>query len=666
MEIIEKNTKIYGEGKDIAYINGKYYLVSKNPAKICVSEDLNTWTEYNLNSNYLLPVHLAYGNGTFIITGDGIKGLENTYFYYSNDGVVWTPKIITAVTSHTSNTFNTCKFVNNRFVGVSTFSFKIQYPNQPLKYETVNYYYESKNGIDWVMHKHDYFDVNANACIMDLNYHNGLYVAVGNNGAIFTSTDLNNWIKRDSRVSSKLVGISYGKGQFVVVGDNGIILTSSDGIIWTKQSSGTDSYLIRSRYANGMYIVVGYNATILQSSDGINWKNISEKKNGLRFGLTYDNNLSRFVITAARYANGTIPIFYFDTSREITDTKEDSSIFFFNKDLEMLGIVDSFISLRWHRKYFEAGNFEITLPVTPYIMEFLNIDVLVLKNNYTEAGIIETIEFSDDSDNEEVTISGRFLSCLLERRIIKSKINFSGNTIEGMNTIVDSMTPLTDKWETSQVTMSSKRIVFQVTYKNVYIYLCRLSEYSNLGFRIVPNVDSKVYLFEVWAGVDRSDSQNINEQYSFSDDNFNIEKGSLIISNKTMANYALVGGQGEDSARITVEVSKGATGFDLHEVFSDQKSLSNSDVSADTYKQMLKDVGTSKLNDGTFKFEVTATDMDNYKIKWNLGDIVNIKKEKWNVCASYRIVEVEEIIEDGKKTIYPTFGSPLARAWVDD
>ena len=235
-----------------------------------------------------------------------------------------------------------------------------------------------------------------------------------------------------------------------------------------------------------------------------------------------------------------------------------------------------------------------------------------------------------------------------------------------MNTIVNAMTPLTTQWETETVTMSSPHIDFQVTYKNVYEYLCKLAEYSNIGIRIVPNVDSKVFMFEVWKGVDRTSEQNENEEYSFSDDNYNIEQGKLVMSEKTKASYVLVGGAGEDNNRVLVEVNDGATGFDRYEIFSDQKSLSNKDLSDSAYRAKLQSVGEGKLSDGTFQLEVTALVQQDYKIKWNLGDIVNIKKEKWGVYTTYRIIEVEETIEDGKKTIYPTFGSPLSSAWDDE
>ena len=661
MKLIEKDSGVLGAGREIAYVDGKYYLLSESPAKVCVSEDLENWTEYQLNESYLKPAHISYGNGIFLITGSA-GTTNNTYYYYSNDGINWIPKVLNTGENFSMHS-NTCKFINNRFV--FTTGYKTSRSGQQIS--STKQFYETTDGIN--VTRHDYtIEESKSTTTMDIDYKNGMYVSVGELGSIFTSTNLNNWTQRTSGTTLKLVGITYGKGQFVITGDKGTILTSTNGINWTKQESGTEAYLIRSRYANGMYIACGYNGTILQSIDGVSWTDIDNGTAGVRYGLAYNNEANIMIITAYRYnATGTIPLYILSLSRELTaDSDEDSSLFFFDKQLNLLGIVDYFISLRWRRKYFEAGEFEIVLPVNDYMMQFIATDVIVMRNNYTEAGIIETIEFSDNGTNEEVTISGRFLSALLSRRIVKSKINFSGNTIEGMNTIVNAMTPLTTQWETETVTMSSPHIDFQVTYKNVYEYLCKLAEYSNIGIRVVPNVDSKVYMFEVWKGLDRTSEQNENEVYSFSDDNYNIEQGKLIISEKTKANYILVGGAGEDASRVLVTVDDGATEFDRYEIFSDQKSLSNTDLSDSAYRAKLQSVGEGKLCDGTFQLEVTALVQQDYKIKWDLGDIVNIKKEKWGVYTTYRIIEVEETIEDGKKTIYPTFGSPLSSAWDDE
>lgn len=671
MKLIERNTGITGGGRGIIFVDGKYYMLSDSPAKVCVSEDLENWTEYNLNSNYLKPQNIAYGNGTFVICG--LESSSNsTYIYYSKNGTTWTALALPTTVDFAINCYSV-RFINNRFV-ITSAGWRTTWRTGDTitKIEEKVAFFESTNGTNWTLRLLTIdrgTNVNyKNANARDIDYHNGTYVYVGNNGNIYTSTNLTNWVKRNSTTDKLLSGICYGKSQFIACGDLGTILTSPNGINWTPRDSTIESYIRQIKYANGSYYGLGNNGEVVESTDGITWQNILSSTSGTRFGMTYNNIDNLLVITAWKYTStGTIPIYIMNISRDLTtDGEEDSALFFFDKELNMLGIVDYFISLRWRRKYFEAGEFEIVLPVNDYMMQFIATDVIVMRNNYTEAGIIETIEFSDNGTNEEVTISGRFLSSLLSRRIVKSKINFSGNTIEGMNTIVNAMTPLTTQWETEQVTMSSPHIDFQVTYKNVYEYLCKLAEYSNIGIRVVPNVDSKVYMFEVWKGLDRTSEQNTNEEYSFSDDNFNIEQGKLVMSEKTKANYILVGGAGEDNNRVLVTVDDGKTGFDLYEVFSDQKSLSNKDLSDSAYREKLKSVGEGKLSDGTFQLEVTALVQKDYKTKWNLGDIVNIKKDKWGVYTTYRIIEVEETIEDGKKTIYPTFGSPLSSAWDDE
>ena len=107
---------------------------------------------------------------------------------------------------------------------------------------------------------------------------NGLFVTVGNNGIILTSSDGTAWDNRISGTTYNLVGITYVNSTFVTVGDNGTILTSSDGTTWTKRTSGTSEHLYEVTYGEGLFVVVGENATILTSSDGITWT----ERDGLR------------------------------------------------------------------------------------------------------------------------------------------------------------------------------------------------------------------------------------------------------------------------------------------------------------------------------------------------------------------------------------------------
>ena len=58
---------------------------------------------------------------------------------------------------------------------------------------------------------------------------------------------------------------------FIAVGEQGTILTSSDGTTWTEQYSGTTQWLRGGAYGNSTLVVVGFLGTILTSLDGTDW-----------------------------------------------------------------------------------------------------------------------------------------------------------------------------------------------------------------------------------------------------------------------------------------------------------------------------------------------------------------------------------------------------------
>ena len=70
-----------------------------------------------------------------------------------------------------------------------------------------------------------------------------LFVGVGDNGTILTSSDGTTWTSRTSGTSNKLRGVTYGNSTFVAVGNSGTILTSSDATAWTYRTSGTTNTL---------------------------------------------------------------------------------------------------------------------------------------------------------------------------------------------------------------------------------------------------------------------------------------------------------------------------------------------------------------------------------------------------------------------------------------
>ena len=123
----------------------------------------------------------------------------------------------------------------------------------------------------------------------DITSSTGLFVTVGDNGIILTSSDGISWTKRTSGTTKNLYGVTYGDGLFVTVGDNATILTSSDGTTWTNTSTNKrttlryfskadTNHLYGVTYGDDLFVTVGGNSTILTSSDGTTWT----ERDGLR------------------------------------------------------------------------------------------------------------------------------------------------------------------------------------------------------------------------------------------------------------------------------------------------------------------------------------------------------------------------------------------------
>jgi hypothetical protein len=99
-----------------------------------------------------------------------------------------------------------------------------------------------------------------------------LAVAVGDNGAVYTSEDGVGWRRRSSGVTDWLRGVAHGGGTFVAVGEGGTILASPDGTRWDRVESGTTNHLNRVAFLNGQFVAVGDKGVIRFSGDGTDWE----------------------------------------------------------------------------------------------------------------------------------------------------------------------------------------------------------------------------------------------------------------------------------------------------------------------------------------------------------------------------------------------------------
>ena len=99
----------------------------------------------------------------------------------------------------------------------------------------------------------------------------GLWVAVGNNGAIVTSADGATWTPHGIGGSALLNAVAYGDGRFVAAANDEYFYVSQDGVTWTPVFSGLLDSLTGITYANGLFVAVSEGGSTLSSPDGLNW-----------------------------------------------------------------------------------------------------------------------------------------------------------------------------------------------------------------------------------------------------------------------------------------------------------------------------------------------------------------------------------------------------------
>jgi len=110
----------------------------------------------------------------------------------------------------------------------------------------------------------------SNITFSSVAYNDTTYVAVGNNGVVFTASDGVTWRSQYSTTKEHLFHIVHGNGRFVAVGKGGVIVSSLDGFTWEKIETRyyIDLYTIT---WTGEQFIAGGKDTILKSKDGKKW-----------------------------------------------------------------------------------------------------------------------------------------------------------------------------------------------------------------------------------------------------------------------------------------------------------------------------------------------------------------------------------------------------------
>lgn len=352
-------------------------------------------------------------------------------------------------------------------------------------------------------------------------------------------------------------------------------------------------------------------------------------------------------------------------------------------NISLEAVCDSFSSLLWNIEYYKCGEFEVYIAASPRNIEIFQTGRIVGRDDDKEHfGLIESVELETDSeDGDYLIIKGRFLMCLLERRIIYPTLNFTTMTTYGMiiqkavennalvsgNRLIPSL-----KLGEMQGACWSQTTKLQVSYENLMEWIYTICEKIGGTANIrLSKIDNEQYemIFELSQGTDRSILQEINPHIIFSDRYNNLLSFTYFTDTSVKKNYAYVlgKGEGEKRKRTTYFEDSEPSSLDRYEVYVDAKEISDEEqvdnetkpLSEEEYAELLKEKGKQNIVPITMKSEsqiaVQSTQFQ-YGVDYFVGDFVTVEHHRFGIRQNkIQLVGMIESFDRNGRNLTPTF-----------
>lgn len=346
-----------------------------------------------------------------------------------------------------------------------------------------------------------------------------------------------------------------------------------------------------------------------------------------------------------------------------------------DENMQIIGAIYLFKTLIWTRRYYEYGLYE--LHASASLFPLLNRGAFLYRKDRDELGLIEDVQYSQDKKGATTCFAkGYFSEKLLKDRVAPRSVTVVGTPEDIGRQLVQeyAIDPEDDRKINNLVLGKStgigKQIKMQDTGFDISEKLYAIEATQEQSHKLRYDYLNNLLMFEVWEGLDRRDTQNVNSWAVFSNSFANIKDVVYERDISAYKNFAYVAGEGEGSSRVIVEVDIRADKSEKRrEIYVDARDLQSNDangnvMSATAYRETLYQRGLEKLAEYA-KIEVVNSSVDplanlRYMVDFDLGDLCTYINTEVGIELDQRITEIQEVYEGGKTTITVVFGNDEA------
>ena len=331
--------------------------------------------------------------------------------------------------------------------------------------------------------------------------------------------------------------------------------------------------------------------------------------------------------------------------------------------LELLTIVDDFISFSFTRSYNGVRNWELVLDANSLNaariegVDFISVGPKV-------AGLVKKVQKDRREEENVIIYNGVELKGLANSRIImpdtgSANERFTNKSPEYI------MYQLLNKQmvETGDLKRKIANVIIeppmvltnevvenkQYRFQNLGESIEQMAVTFGLGW-YADIVDGQI-VFNIVKGTDRTDEQEINEKLILDYERDNIVRSGYE-EHRLITRTALVAGKGEGVERTVVYLGDDKEDIDRIEMYVDARDIN--EVSD------LELRGREKLNGRTeeniYSIKIGAPLISKYKESFDVGDLGTIRDSILGIQTNCRLTEITEIYEDGVFSLDTVFG----------
>lgn len=374
------------------------------------------------------------------------------------------------------------------------------------------------------------------------------------------------------------------------------------------------------------------------------------------------------------------------------------NVYILDKNLNRLGLVNTFTDLVIKRYYTKPSEFEFHVKATDENFMLLKKDTIIYPKNNSdkEAGYIDYRKLSTDETGQEIlVVTGYMLTKWLDRRIIWNQEVVNDTVEKAIRKLItnNAINCKDTNRNIPEIALGDIKnigdvIEYQTSYKNLVEEIQLLCETYEIGFKSNLDMSNRKIIIDLYKGLDRTVNQSANPRCIFSRDFSNVLSQEYQESINNYRNTCLIAGDGEGIARKKTSIGNTNSGMNRFELFVDARDISDKETIKVTvpdydeegnvtgsheeereveipwsrYEPMLLERGKSKLaecKESQSLDVVIDITRDNVKYKrdFDLGDIVTVRDKKFGLQLDTRITEIHEVYSNSGYSINAVLGN---------